>query len=56
MKNLTSNPINKSERKIGRKGALIAGNMLALFISIEDVSDIIKLKNHYKIRVYQLMK
>ena len=33
--NVASNAINKSERKIGRKGALRAGNGITLFISNE---------------------
>ena len=41
--NLTSNAINKFERKIGRKGAVGAENEFYLFISNEDMNDIIKI-------------
>ena len=40
--NLTSNAINKFERKISRKGAVRAGKGFALFVSNEDLNDIIK--------------
>ena len=38
----TSNAINKFERKTGRKGAVRAGKEFTLFISNNDVDDIIK--------------
>ena len=41
--NLTLNAINKFERKISGKGAVRAGKGFALFISIEDMNDIIKI-------------
>ena len=41
--NLTSNAINKFERKISGKGAVRAGKGFALFISNEDMNDIIKI-------------
>ena len=41
--NLTSNGINKFERKISRKGAVRAGKGFALFISNKDMNDIIKI-------------
>ena len=41
--NLTSNTINKFERKISGKGAVIAGKRFTLFISHEDMNDIIKI-------------
>ena len=41
--NLTSNEINKNERKISRKGAVWAGKGFILFISNEDMNDIIKI-------------
>ena len=40
---LTSNVINKFERKISGKGAVRAGKGLTLFISDKDMNDIIKL-------------
>ena len=40
---LASNAINTFERKISEKGAIIAGNSFTLFISNEDISDIIKI-------------
>ena len=40
--NLTSNAINKFERKISRKEAARAGKGFALFVSNEDLNDIIK--------------
>ena len=39
--NLTSNAINKFERKISGKGAVRAGKAFTLFISNEDMDDII---------------
>ena len=42
--NLASNTINKSERKIIGKGAERAGKGFSLFISNEDINDIIKIK------------
>ena len=42
--NLTSKSINKFERKISGKGAVRAGKGFALFISNEDMNDIIKIK------------
>ena len=41
--NLASNEINKFKRKIGGKGAVRAGKGFALFISNEDMNDIIKI-------------
>ena len=41
--NLTSNTINKSERKISGKGAVRAGKEFTLFISNEDMNDTIKI-------------
>ena len=41
--NLTSNVINKFERKISGKGAVRAGKEFTLFISNEDTNDIIKI-------------
>ena len=41
--NLNSNPINKFERKISGKGAVRAGKGFTLFISNEDMNDIIKI-------------
>ena len=41
--NLTSNAINKSERKINGKGAVRAWKGLTLFILNEDANDIIKI-------------
>ena len=41
--NLTSNAINKFERKISGKGAVRAGKGFTLFISNEDMNDIIKI-------------
>ena len=40
---LTSNVINKFERKISGKGAVRAGKGFTLFISDKDMNDIIKL-------------
>ena len=40
--NLTSNAINKFERKISGKGAFSTGKRFTLFISNEDMNDIIK--------------
>ena len=40
--NLTSNAINKFERKISGKGAFRTGKGFTLFISNEDMNDIIK--------------
>ena len=40
--NLTSNAINKFERKISGKGAVRAGKGFTLFISNKDINDIIK--------------
>ena len=41
--NLTSNEINKLERKISGKGAVRAGKRFTLFISNEDMNDIMKI-------------
>ena len=41
--NLTSNAVNKFERKIIGKGGVRAGKQFTLFISNEDMSDIIKM-------------
>ena len=41
--NITSNAINKFERKIREKGAVRADKGFSLFISIEDLDDIIKI-------------
>ena len=41
--NLASNAINKFERKISGKGAVRAGKGFTLFISNEDMNDIIKI-------------
>ena len=41
--NLTANTINKFERKISGKGAVRAGKEFTLFISNEDMNDIIKI-------------
>ena len=41
--NLTSNAINKFERKISGKGAVRAGKAFTSFISIEDMNGIIKI-------------
>ena len=41
--NLTANTINKFERKISGKGAVRAGKGFTLFISNEDMNDIIKI-------------
>ena len=46
LSNLTSNARNKFERKISGKGAVRAGKGFTLFISNEDMNDIIK---NYKI-------
>ena len=43
MNNLTSNEINKLERKVGGKGAVREGKRLTLFISNEDTNDVIKI-------------
>ena len=43
LSNLTSNAINKFERKISGKGAVRAGKGFTLFISNEDMNDIIKI-------------
>ena len=40
--NLTSNSINKFKRKISEKGVVRAGKGFTLFISNEDINDIIK--------------
>ena len=41
--NLPSNAMNEIERKISRKGAVRAGKGFTLFISNEDMNDIIKI-------------
>ena len=41
--NLTSNAINKFERKISGKGAVRAGKRFTLFISNGDMNDLIKI-------------
>ena len=43
VRNLTSNAINKFERKISRYGAVRAGKGFNLYISDEDMNDIIKI-------------
>ena len=43
--NLTLNAINKFARKIIGKGALRLGKVLTLFISIEDMNNIIEIIN-----------
>ena len=43
--NVTSNTINKFEREIGGKGAVIAGKGFTLFISNEDMNDIKSIKS-----------
>ena len=43
MSNLTSNAIIKLERKISGKGAVRTGKGFTLFISNEDMNDIIKI-------------
>ena len=43
VRNLASNTINKFERKISGKGAVRAGKEFNLFISYEDMNDIIKI-------------
>ena len=40
VRNVTSNTINKFERKISGKGAVRAGKRFTLFISDEDMNDI----------------
>ena len=40
--NLTSNAINKFERKIHEKGAVMAGKEITFFILNEDMNDTIK--------------
>ena len=47
--NLASNAINKFERKVSEKRAMRAGKRFTLFISNEDMNDIMKTKNHWKI-------
>ena len=49
--NSASNAINKSEQKISGKGALKAGKGFTLFISNEDVNDIIKIINSLEVIV-----
>ena len=46
--NLDSNARNKSERKISGKGAARAGKGFTLFISNEDMNDIIKITRRFK--------
>ena len=41
--NLTSNAINKFEKNISGKGAVIAGKGFTLFISNEEMNDIMKI-------------
>ena len=41
--NLTSNPINKFERKVSGKGAVRSGKGFTLFVSNEDSNDFIKI-------------
>ena len=43
MSNLTSNVINKFERRISGKGAVRRGKEFVLLISNEDMNDIIKI-------------
>ena len=43
VRNSASNAINKFERKISGKGAVIAGKRFTLFISNEDMNDIVKI-------------
>ena len=52
MSNLNSNAINKFERKISRKGALRAGKGFTLFISDEDMNDIVKIIKSLEISTY----
>ena len=40
---MTSNTIKKFKRKISRKGTLRAGRRFTLFISNEDMNDIIRI-------------
>ena len=43
LSNLTSSAINKFDRNISGKGAVRTGKAFALFISNEDMNDIIKI-------------
>ena len=53
--NLASNTINRFERKISRKGAVRAGKGFPLFISNEDMNDIIKIiKSLEDVLMYQM--
>ena len=47
--NLASNKINNFERKISRKGAARARKGFTLFISNEDMNDIIKIKKSLEV-------
>ena len=49
---LTSNAINKFERKISEKVAVRAGKAFTLFISNEGMNDIMKIIKPLKIQVY----
>ena len=44
VRSLTSNAINKFERKISGKGVVRAGKRFTLFTSNEDMNDFIKIK------------
>ena len=50
--NLTSNAINKFERKVSGIGAARAGKGFTLFILNEDMNDIIKIIKTLEVRVY----
>ena len=53
--NLTSNTINRFERKIRGKGAVRAGKRFSLFISNKDMNDIIKIiKSLEDVLMYQM--
>ena len=53
--NLASNTINRFERKISRKGAVRAEKGFPLFISNEDMNDIIKIiKSLEDVLMYQM--
>ena len=52
---VTSIAINKFEKK-SLKGAVKAGKRFNLFITNEDMNDIIKIMKSLEVRVYQLME
>ena len=53
--NLASNKINRFERKIRGKGAVRAGKGFPLFLSNEDMNDIIKIiKSLEDVLMYQM--